>query len=252
MLDFILAFAGFGLLFHVQASFWESLFHEHILDLTPERRVRFHRLKGVWPRLWATHFDHGVLHHYRTYRASYVERFRDGGEEARLQDRLRRQFPRHLAEAFTRTRYGSTYTWLGLLPFAIPLWLNLLWLAALPSGAAMAGCLMANLVFSTPYLVFSKWVHPYMHMRFADAMQQAPGLLRRILGSPYGVAVRVSHYVHHEDPRVNYNLQYLADRLRGRWRAPTPGEWDDMIALGLVEPHHRTRLEGRTFLGHPF
>ena len=100
--------------------------------------------------------------------------------------------------------------------------------------------------------MFSKWVHPYMHMRFEDAMQETSGLLRRILGSPYGVAIRISHYVHHQDPKVNYNLQYLADRLRGRWRAPTPEEWDDMISLSLVEPHHRTQLEGRTFLGHPF
>jgi len=173
-------------------------------------------------------------------------------EEARLKAGLRRQFPQHLAEAFTQTRYGSTFTWLGLLPFAIPVWLNLLWLLALPPGAATAGCLAANLVFSTPYLVFSKWVHPYMHMRFEDAMQETSGLLRRILGSPYGVAIRISHYVHHQDPKVNYNLQYLADRLRGRWRAPTPEEWDDMISLSLVEPHHRTQLEGRTFLGHPF
>jgi hypothetical protein len=85
MLDFILALTGFGLLFHVQASFWESLFHEHVLDLTPERRVRFHTLRGIWPRLWATHFDHGVLHHYRTFRQSYVEMFHDADEEARLQ-----------------------------------------------------------------------------------------------------------------------------------------------------------------------
>ncbi len=252
MLDFILALMGFGLLFHVQASFWESLFHEHVLDLTPERRVRFHTLRGIWPRLWATHFDHGVLHHYRTFRRSYVEMFHDADEEARLKAGLRRQFPQYLAQAFTQTRYGTTFTWLGLLPFAIPLWLNLLWLLALPPGAATAGCLAANLVSSTPYLVFSKWVHPYMHMRFDLAMQAAPPLLRLILGSPYGVAIRVSHYVHHQDPRVNYNLQYLADLVRGRWRRPRATEWDQMIALGLIEPRHRQRLEGRSFLFHPF
>jgi hypothetical protein len=252
MASFILAFLGFGGLFYVQASVWESLFHEFILDLSPARRARLHRFKRWAPSAWLAHVDHGVLHHHRTYRASYVEMFSDPQEEAQLQAVLRRQYPKRIAGTFVRSRYGSTFTWEGVIPYAIPTWLNFLWLAALPGGPAQAGCAAANLVFSTPYFIFSMWAHAYLHMRFDAAMREAPGWLRPILASPYGVAVRISHYVHHQDPTVNYNLQYLADRLRGRWRAPTNREWDTMVALGLITPEHRAQFEGRPFLGHPF
>ena len=252
MLEFLVTFGGFGLLFHIQASFWESLFHEYVLDLTPARRIRRYRIRAFWPSLWRAHVDHAVLHHHMTFRRSYIEQFSHPGDEARLRGVLERQYPPRVARTFTRSQYGSSFTWEGLLLVGVPVWLNVLWLFALPTPTAMAGCVAANLVFSTPYLVFSKWVHPYMHMRFDIAMQTAPLLLRLILGSPYGVATRVSHYVHHQDPRTNYNLQYLADRVRGRWRRPKASEWDQMIALGLIEPRHRQRLEGRRFLFHPF
>ena len=250
--SFIVAFFGFGLLFYLEASVWESLFHEFVLDIGPAHRAALHRFKALWPALWTVHVDHNVLHHYRTYRRTYVEQFSDASEEARLQATLRRQYDERTVQTFIRSRYGSTFTWDGVVPYAIPLWLNLLWLPLAGSWPAIAGCLLANLVFTSPYFVFSMWVHRYMHMRFSEAMTRAPLWLRLILGSPYGIAVRISHYVHHQDPKVNYNLQYLADRLRGRWRAPTGAEWDQMIALGLVEPRHRARLEGRSFLLHPF
>lgn len=252
MLDFLLALLGFGLLFYVQASFWESLFHEYVLDLTPALRVWGYRHRALWPSLWRAHVDHAVIHHHMTFRRSYTEMFSHPDEETRLRGILERQYPPKNAETFRRSRYGASFTWEGLLLVGAPLWLNFLWLLALPTTPAMAGCVAANLVFSTPYLIFSKWVHPYMHMRFDAAMQAAPPPLRLILKSPYGVATRVSHYVHHQDPRTNFNLQYLADLLRGRWRQPNASEWEQMIALGLIEPRHRQRLEGRRFLLHPF
>jgi len=252
MLDFLLAFLGFGLLFYLQATFWESLFHEYVLDLTPALRARRFQMRKLWPSLWRAHIDHAVIHHHMTFRRSYTEMFSRPEEEARLKGILERQYALKDARTFTRSRYGASFTWEGLLLVGVPVWLNFLWLLALPTIPAMAGCVAANLLFSTPYLVFSKWVHPYMHMRFDLAMQAAPPALRLILGSPYGVATRVSHYVHHQDPRTNYNLQYLADLLRRRWRRPSASEWDQMIALGLIEPRHRQRLEGRRFLFHPF
>ncbi len=252
MLPFLIAFTGFAVLFHFQASLWESLFHEFVLDISPSRRAWMHSIRRWWPSLWTVHVDHNVLHHYRTYRASYVEMFSRAGEEARLQDALRRQFTPGAVRTFTKSRYGSTFTWYGVVPFAVPVWLGFVWLPVLNSWPEALGCVLANLLFSTPYFAFSMWLHPYLHMRFDRATRESPLWLRLILASPYGVAVRISHYVHHQDPRVNYNLQYGADRLRGRWRAPTAAEWDSMIAMGLIEARHRLRLEGRGFIGHRF
>ena len=250
--SFTIAFLGFGLLFYAQASVWESLFHEFILDLTADHPRWLRGFKAWWPSLWTVQVDHNVLHHYRTYRQSYVEMFSHPNDEARLQVALHRQYDPATVRAFIHSRYGSTFTWAVVVPYSVPTWLSFLWLLVLPSWPSMLGCLVASLLFSTPYVVFSMWVHLYMHMRFDRAMREAPFCLRLILRSPYGIAVRISHYVHHQDPKMNYNLQYLADRLRGRWRAPTNAEWDRMVVLGLIEPRHRAQFEGRSFLGHPF
>jgi hypothetical protein len=249
---FLISFCGFGVAFYAAASLWESLFHEFVLDITPAHRAWLFRMRRWWPSLWTVHVDHNVLHHYRTYRRSYVEMFSRPDEEAYLLAALRRQYSPREVRTFIRSRYGSTFTWDGVLPYAVPLWLGFLWLPLLPSWPAALGCVLANLLCSTPYFVFSMWVHRYMHMRFDQAMRDAPLWLRLILGSPYGVATRISHYVHHQNPRTNYNLQYLADRLRGRWRPPSATDWDRMVAIGLVNADHRLRLEGRSFLGHPF
>jgi hypothetical protein len=251
MLEIAAWFFGAGVWFYIQSSIWESLFHEFVLDVTPEHRAFLFRNRSWLPALWHVHFDHNVLHHFRTYRRSYVEQFSHPEEEAELQSVLRRQVDEATFRHMVNSRYGATFTSAGYLPYAAPILLNLAWLPFAPSLAAGCALLAANLVFATPYFVWSKWVHLRMHCRFEEAME-APWPLRTILASPYGVATRISHFVHHRDPRRNYNLQYFADRIRGRWRAPTKAEWDEMVAMGLVTPDHRRRFEGRSFLLHPF
>jgi hypothetical protein len=251
-MDILLWFFGMGLWFYIQSSVWESLFHEYILDIGPRQRAFLFRHRRWLPALWHVHYDHNVLHHFRTYRRTYVEQFGAPAEEDELKRVLAGQVDEAAFRQMVRSRYGATFTWAGVLPYSIPILANFLWLPLTPGPAAAGAVIAANLIFATPYFAYSKWIHLHMHSRFEDAMRDAPWPVRLVLRSPYGVAVRISHFVHHRDPKRNYNLQYFADRLRGRWRAPTRAEWDEMIEMGLVLPRHRAALEGRSFLLHPF
>ena len=245
-------FLGAGVWFYIQSSVWESLFHEYLLDIGPRHRALLFRWRRWLPALWHVHYDHNVLHHYRTYRGSYVAQFDTPADEAALQRALRRQVDTATYREMVNSRYGATFTGAGVLPYAIPVALNLAWLLVTPGWPAFVAVFCANLAFATPYFVFSKWIHLHMHSRFDDAMREAPWPVRMVLRSRYGVAVRISHFVHHKSPAWNYNLQYLADRLRGRWRAPVAAEWDEMVEIGLITPKHRASFEGRSFLLHAF
>lgn len=244
-------FVGAGTWFYVQSSFWESLFHQYLLDLTPAQRAWMFRLKRWFPSLWLEHHAHNVLHHFRTYRVSYVEQFSTTAEREALEAVLRKQLDAKAYRQITTTHFGASFQAPGL-PYLAPAILNLAWLPFMPNLTVAMAVLLADLLFGTPYWVFSKWVHLHMHQRFADTMREAPWPLRLILRSDYGLAVRISHFVHHKDPVWNYNLQYVADLIRGCWRAPTVAEWDEMVGIGLITPSHRQKFEGRRFLGHPF
>jgi|GEM_PF-1979156 len=252
IIEFGLWFLGAGAWFYAQSSMFESLFHEFIFDVTPRHRAFLFKHRRWLPALWHVHYDHNILHHYQTYRTTYVEQFSRPGEEAALQAVIARQVDEATYRQLVKSRYGATFTSEGHLPYAIPILINLLWLLWVPSLAAGVAVVLANLIFATPYFAFSKWIHLHMHSRYEDMLREAPWPARWVLISPYGVAVRISHFVHHRHPARNYNLQYFADLIRGRWIPPSRREWDEMIEMGLVLPRHRIAFEGRSFLLHPF
>jgi hypothetical protein len=245
-------FLGAGALFYLEASFWESLFHEFLLDLSPARRRWIFTLRRWAPALYLEHYAHGVLHHFRTYRGAYTRQFASEAERQALDAAIRKHLTAsQFRRVTTHHGYGVSFEAPGA-PYLAPALLNLLWLPFLPDLAARAAVLAADLVFATPYWAYSKWAHLYLHRRFDAAIAEAPRWLRGWLRSDYGVAARISHYLHHRHPTSNFNLQFGADLLRGRWRAPTAADWDDMLAIGLVTPAHRARFEGRRVWLHPF
>ncbi|HEX3366715.1 hypothetical protein [Phenylobacterium sp.] len=244
-------FLGAGVVFYLEASFWESLFHEFLLDLNPARRRWMFALKRFAPSLYLEHYAHNVLHHFRTYRGAYTRQFESEAERLALDVAMRKHLTPRQFRRVTTHHYGASFE-APALPYLAPALLNLLCLPLLPDVAARAGVLAADLVFATPYWAYSKWMHLYLHRRFDAAVAEAPGWMSVWLRSDYGVAVRISHYLHHRQPTWNYNLQYGADLLRGRWRPPTAADWDDMLTIGLVTPAHRARFEGRRVWLHPF
>jgi hypothetical protein len=239
------------LLFYAFASFWESLFHQYILDVIPRTKVARFKLHRWLPDLWFACFSHNVVHHYQTFRTSYVTQFRDRREEVALQQRLKGILGAADCDEVVASRYGLSFTWSSSRYFGLPLVLNLGWIALCPTQATALMVLLANLLGTLPYLIMSKYVHPYLHKPITN-IDTAPRLMRVFLRSRYGLAIRVSHFVHHRDPSRNYNLQLLADLVRGRWRAPSRSEWDEMVRIGLVSEDYRLALEGHRVLLHPF
>lgn len=247
-----LYFACLGLLFHAQSSLWESIFHEYYLDIRPASR--FVRFRRIWwlSDLWFGSFGHGILHHYLTFRDTYTRQFAGRAQREALRRRLAASLTEAQARQAEKAQYGNSLTWSSARYFGLPVWLNLLWLLAAPGPAEAAAILAANLVFGTPYLLLSKYVHPFLHDEFRHALARAPAPVRLLLRSRYGLAIRVSHFVHHRHPTRNFNLQLGADIIRRRWLPPAEADWAEMARIGLIEPDHRAILLARPVLGHGF
>lgn len=248
--DLFVLFCVCSFLFYGIASFWESLFHQFILDVIPRTKVQRFKYHRWLPDLWFANFSHNVVHHYQTFRTSYVLQFSDPGEELALRRKLMKILgPADFGEV-AASRFGLSFTWSSSRYFGLPLVLNLAWIGLCPTYAAAMTVVLANILGTLPYLILSKYVHPYLHEPFAN-VDTAPRLVRAFLRSRYGVAIRIGHFIHHRDPTRNYNLQLFADLARGCWRPPVQREWDEMVRIGLVTHAHRKAFEGNTILMHP-
>jgi hypothetical protein len=248
----LLYFAAFGILFYAQSSLWESVFHEYVLDVRPRARLAGLRHSRWLSDVWYGAFSHGTLHHYLTFRNDYARQFADEAERTALMARLSAFLtPAQFRDAVS-AQYGNSLTWASTRYCGLPIWLNLLWLFAAPGPGEAAAIAIADLTCATPYLLFSKYVHPYLHEAYDSAIARAPSPVRHLLRSRYGLAMRVSHFVHHRHPTHNFNLHIGADIPRRRWLPPTDEEWTIMLRIGLIKPIHRARLRARPLLGHGF
>ena len=256
MTEFVILLFGpfiLGLAFsYAGATTFESFFHDQILDISKERAALFYRLRKVAPGFWNIHVAHGVLHHHKTFKSSYARQFDEPGERARLITQLRRGFSDRTVEDFCKSKFGASFTPKGYIFYGFPIYAPPLVSAFFLPPISVAAIALASMIAASPFFIFSRWAHPFMHMRFAEMSDRAPRWIRIILSSDYGVAIRISHWVHHRHPRYNLNLQYGADLIRGRFRAPSATEYDAMVRDGVIEPRHRRRFEGRRFLLHPF
>ena len=237
-------------LFYAFASSWESLFHQYILDVVPRTKVQRFRYHRWLPDLWFACFSHNVVHHYQTFRTSYVRQFRDHHEEAALRQKLTDVLGPADFDDVVASRFGLSFTWSSSRYFGLPFVLNFGWVVLCPTESAAMAVALANVLGTLPYLILSKYVHPHLHTPFAG-IDAAPRVMRALLRSRYGLAIRIGHFVHHRDPTCNYNLQLFADLARGRWRAPSHSQWDEMVRIGLVTDAHRHALEGSSVLLHP-
>jgi hypothetical protein len=248
----ILYFVAFGALFYLQSSLWESLVHEYLLDVRPRTRLAGLRRSGLLCDLWLGAFIHGTLHHYLTFRTGYTRQFAAPADRGALVDRLHTALTPIQAQAAVAAQFGNSFTFASTKYFGIPVFLNLLWLLVAPGPAEAAAVVLADVIFATPYLVFSKYMHPYLHATYDSAIAEAALPLRLLLRSRYGLAMRVSHFVHHRHPTRNFNLHIGVDLLRRRWLPPSEAEWAEMLRIGLIHPAHRAALQARPVLCHRF
>ena len=245
-------FLGFGVLFYVTSTLWESVFHEYYLDARPYGRLARFQHRRWLTDFWFGCFSHGSLHHYLTFRQCYTKQFSSAAEKDRLMERLAEGLTPSQLRAAAAGCFGNTMPWSQMLYFGVPIYINFLWLAVAPGPTEAIAIALANAVFATPYLICSKFVHPFLHDRYGHAIARASWPIRIVLRSRYGLEIRVSHFVHHRHPSRNFNLQIGGDLMRRRWLPPSDADWADMMRLGIVEPEHKQRLLAYAKLGHRF
>lgn len=248
----LLYFVVFGACFYAQSSLWESLFHEYFLDVRPRSRITRFRQRPWLRDIWFGAFSHGTLHHYLTFRGGYTCQFTSIVEKRALLERLSANLTPSELKAAVSAQFGNSLTWFSTRYFGFPVYMNLLWLLVAPGPPEAAAILLADLAFATPYLFLSKYAHPFLHETYESAIARAPVILRMLLRSRYGLAMRVSHFLHHRSPDRNFNLQIGADLPRGRWLRPTELDWADMLRIGLILPEHRQALQSRPVMWHSF
>jgi hypothetical protein len=218
----------------------ESYLHEHI----HHARRYFRLLQKRYPRALGAfreaYRSHTIIHHGHTYR-DHVTQFTSAAQknsvDAMLSDRA--------GQRIISERYGATLNLRSTLLFVcpiLPVVIPLLLVLPLP---AKAGFLVPVII----YPLMSKWIHPYLHMRYADAIQQAPRHLKWVLRTPYMQGVWRNHWMHHRYPRFNFNLILGGDWLRGVYRSPSERDLRRMRESGI--PVNRSCCDSARASGPP-
>lgn len=214
-----------GIVGYLIVSVAESFLHNNVQH--GRSRVRrfwekHARLLGPFSKAY---FSHHIIHHCRTFRRNHVTQFRSQQE----QDLLNAELTGFHGALIQRERYGLSLVGVGILMFLMPVIGFLPLIYWLLGGWALIGALIPF----TFYPMSSKYLHPYLHMRYDEALRSAPPLLRWFLRTRYCRFIYRHHYLHHRYVRCNYNLLFGGDLLLGVYRRATPADLEDLRAIGL-------------------
>lgn len=203
----------------------ESFVHEHVHHARKTFRGLQRRFPLTLNVFYQAYRSHTLIHHAQTYKKDHITQFNDGAHKASVDSMLLDHHGRRIIqEGYGRTINLSSalYFLVPLLPFIIPV-------CAFAPPAFTAG-------FAIPvaiYPLMSMVIHPYLHMRHDDAVQEAPWWLRMILTSAYMRCVWRHHWLHHRYPRHNFNLLLGGDLLRGVHKTPSASDLEAMRKIGM-------------------
>jgi hypothetical protein len=203
----------------------ESFLHNNVQHCRTWMRKLFEKHAVLMGPFAKAYFSHHIVHHCRTFRKDHVTQFRSQEEKERLDAELT-GFHGALIQ---RERYGVSLTGVGILMFLLPVIGFLPLIHGLLGGWVLGGALIPF----TLYPMASKYLHPYLHMRYDDALRAAPPLLRWFLRTRYCRFIYRHHYLHHRYVRCNYNLLFGGDFLLGVYRRAAPEDFDHIRAIGL-------------------
>jgi hypothetical protein len=209
-------------------SFLESWLHECVSDAGAEVVRKWEARPRLYRVLLRTRFSHHVVHHFLTFRKDHVTQFDCEATRAKIEALLLAR-GRH-GRVIIGGDYGNRLHAEGALVFAFPALASGFLLSLLaPWPLAVSAALTLSL---SP--VFSYFVHPYLHMPFADGQARAPRLIALFLRTPYARTMYRNHFLHHRyNGTSNFNLVLGADVLRGRSRKPDARDRDAMRAVGM-------------------
>jgi hypothetical protein len=218
---------AFGLaLGYLLGSYIESALHEYVPDAPPRVLALWRRHPRLFRRFIEAHFSHHVIHH-QTFR-DHVTQFASPRHRRRMEALLRDR-GRH-GRTILRNRFSDRLHHESVPEFCLP------WVAAGLAIALVASTGVALAAAATLTLpgLFSHYIHPYLHMPFAEGQRRAPRWLAALLRSRYMRAAYRNHFLHHRHGGTsNYNLVLGGDWLRGRLRAIDDDDRRAMAAAGM-------------------
>jgi hypothetical protein len=219
--------AGLALGYGV-GSFLESALHEYIPDAPPAVLARWQRYPWLCRLLIEAHFSHHVVHHHQTFCRDHVTQFDSAEQRARVKAALLKRG--RYGRVIMRNGFSDRLHAESVVVFSLP-WVAAGVAIALVAPAAIA--LSATVALMLPGL-FGHYLHPYLHMRFADGQRSAPPWVAALLRTRYFRAVYRNHFLHHRHGGTgNFNLVLGGDFLRGRLRRADDDDRRAMNAVGM-------------------
>ncbi len=212
---------------YLLGSLLESAIHEYVPDAPPRVLALWRRHPRLFRRFLDAHFSHHVVHHHQTFH-DHVTQFVSSVQRERVETLVRRR-GRH-GRVILRNGFSDRLHDDSIVEFSLP------WLAA-GLAIALAAPASIGLAATVPLMLpglLGHYVHPWLHRRFADGQQHAPGWLAALLRSRYMRAVYRNHFLHHRYGGTgNFNLVLGGDWLRGRLRRATDADREAMRHAGM-------------------
>ena len=176
-------------------------------------------------------FGHTKIHHFRTFSQDQVTQFKTPEEKEKLDAYLAKEGRDDLQDA----EYGLTLSGSGYLTFqalSSPTY-------ALAIGAATM--LGAGPLFAAGFLLaavggeyVSKEYHRYTHKPAKTALAEASLPMKMFLKTDLSRFNVRSHFAHHQDPSVNFNLLPGADWVRGTYQKATVAQEEELRRLKVL------------------
>lgn len=215
---------------YVAVSVCESFFHRVIQHAPSHLRAWYGRAGVLGRALIEAWYAHHVVHHHLTFRRDHVTQFADDHERARLDARLAAAGK----DDVIACRHGTI---LGHRPIdyaryvgpALPL---LLVLCGIGGGWFSLGLLVPLSVWP----MLAQVVHPYLHMRHAEVIEQAPPVMRMLADTRWFRFLARHHWLHHRYGDCNFNLMPGGDIILGVNRRASPADLEAMRRVGLAVP----------------
>lgn len=208
----------------------ESVFHRILQHASPRLRRVYRRLGGLGREVLRAWHAHHVVHHYLTFRRDHVTQFVSAEERARLDAKLR---AKGHGAAITRA-YGArigphVWDFLYYVTPTLPIFAAVCW----AGGTAFTAGAMIPFVL---WPALAQWVHPCLHMPYAEIAARAPWPVQHFARSWYFRRLAIHHWVHHRYEQCNYNLLMGGDWLLGQHRRASARDLVEMRRIGLWTP----------------
>ena len=216
---------------YLTVSVCESFFHRTIQHAGPGLRSLYLRAGRVGAAVLDAWYSHHIVHHVLTFRTSHVSQFTSEAERQKLDAHLASRGHADIIESSYGARLGTAPSnYARYVAPTLPLFLLLCWFG----GPFFT---LGALVPLAAVPILAQFVHPHLHLRYADVLAHGPLLTRCFARTAYFRYLARHHWLHHRYARCNYNLLLGGDWILCVHRPATAQDFEEMRAIGLWVPN---------------